>query len=242
MDDRLGGLTHKESLGVLKDLFERLASNRGGLWYQAIKHFLVGTSTEFYMLEVGNSGCIRNLMESFTHAGFSISPMGGNAEKALRASNPKPVFGLRECFRMLAVRAMDFGSTKFVQHETMESTIRHIGLQEGCVATSWEAACNLLLETEKKREDWVRRNRLLGLSPSPIVWTFVGGDHENRWSFAKKDGNRRAPLLVGLVSRDADFGFKGIVEAECLQRLLGREPGTILPSDVFVFSIKVDRG
>lgn len=55
-----------------------------------------------------------------------------------------------------------------------------------------------------------------------------------------KHGVKESPQLVGLVSCDAGLGFEGIAEADYLYRLLGREQGTILQSDVFVFSIETD--
>lgn len=61
-------------------------------------------------------------------------------------------------------------------------------------------------------------------------------------SFVINDKNRKDPLLVGLVFRDADLGFKGIAEAEYLYRRLGREFGTILPTGIFIFSIDTYRG
>jgi hypothetical protein len=241
MDDRLSKLTHEDSHGFLKDLFERLASHRGRLWLQAIKRFLLGTSTEFYMLEIGNTGSIRNLLEQFSHAGFSVSPVGGKADGLLRKSHPKQCSGSRECFRMLPVRAMDFDRTRAVKHATLASAIAHIGLMEGCKAMSWEAACNLLLETEKTDDHAsYRRKSLLELAPTPIVWTFVAGNHDNRTSFATGVESEK-PSLVGLVSPDANLGFRGIAEAEYLWTRLGREPNTILPGDVFVFSIDTDR-
>lgn len=241
MDDRLSKLTHEESQGVLKDILERFASYRGRLWHQATKRFLVGKSTEFHMLEIGNAGNIRNLLEQFSHTGFSVSPIGGEADRYLRRSHPKQYYGLTECFRMLPVRAMDLDRTKAVEHETLASAVQHIGLIEGCVTTSWEAACNLLLETEKTDDHpSYRRKSLLELAPTPIVWTFVAGNHENRTSFATGVKGEK-PKLVGLVSHDAGLGFKGIAEADYLYDRLGRKPGIVLPSDVFVFSIDTDR-
>lgn len=241
MNDRLNRLTHEDSHGLLKDLFERLASYRGRLWHQAIKRFLVGRNTEFHILEIGNAGNIRNLLEQFSHAGFSVSPIGGKADEFLRRSRPRQCFGSTECFRMLPVRAMDLSRTKGVEHKTLASAVQHIGLIEGCVTTSWEAACNLLLETEKTDDHpSYRRKSLLELAPTPIVWTFVAGNHENRTSFAT-GVNGEKPKLVGLVSHDAGLGFKGIVEADYLYDRLGRNPGVVLPSDVFVFSIDTDQ-
>lgn len=173
MNDRL---THVDSQGVLKDIFERFASHRGKLWHEAIKRFLVGSNTEFYMLEIGKWGNSRDLLEAFSHAGFSISSVGGNADSALRKSSPKQCYGERECFRMTPVRAMDFQSTKNVDHKSAASRVQHIGLMSGCVSTSWEAACALLLETVEEKEVFNRRRPLLRLSPSPVVWTFVGGN------------------------------------------------------------------
>ena len=234
MNDRL---THADSQGVLKDIFERFASHRGKLWLEAIRRFLVGSNTEFYMLEIGKWGSSRNLLEAFSHAGFSTSPVNGNADRALRKSNPKQCYGGRECFRMVPVRAMDFELTKNVDHKSMASRVQHIGLMTGCLSTSWEAVCALLLETVEEKEGFNRRKPLLGLSSSPIVWTFVGGDTESRMSFANDDV-KESPQLVGLVSSDAGLGFRGVAEADYLYHRLGREQGTILPSDIFVFSIE----
>ncbi len=237
MNDRL---THHDSQGVLKDIFERFSSHRGKLWHEAIRRFLVGASTEFYMLEIGDSGNLNNLLEKFSHAGLSISPLGGEAEKDLRKSKPRQCYGERECFRMVPVRAMDFDRTKCVDHKTPESKIRHIGLLEGCVATSWEAACKLLLETKETGEcGRPKRRSLLEMSPTPIVWTFVAGNHENRTNFATNAEGER-PKLIGLVSEDAGLGFKGIAEATYLHQRLGRDRGAIFPSDIFVFSINTD--
>lgn len=234
MNDRL---THADSQGVLKDIFERFASHRGKLWHEAVRRFLVGSNTEFYMVEIGKWGTSRNLLEAFSHAGFSVSPVGGNADRALRKSNPKQCYGERECFRMIPVRAMDFESTKNVDHKSVASRVQHVGLIAGCVSTSWEAACALLLETVEEKEGFNRRRPLLGLSPSPVVWTFVGGNTESRMSLANH-GVKETPQLVGLISSDAGLGFKGIAEADYLYHRLGREQGTILPSDIFVFSIE----
>lgn len=232
-------LTHEDSQGVLKDILERFASHRGKLWHEAIKRSLVASSTEFYMLEIGKSGNVRNLLEDFSHAGFSVSPIGGKADSLLRKSRPKQCYGNRECFRMLPVRAMDFDSTKNVDHKTMASRIQHIGLMAGCVSTSWEATCTLLLETTEKKHELDRRRSFLGLSPSPIVWTFTAGNSEERTSFAN-GVKGEVPQLIGLVSGDAGLGFQGIAEADYLYDRLGRERGVILPSDVFVFSIDTD--
>lgn len=234
MSDRL---THEESQGTIKDILERFSSSRGKLWHQAIKRFLLGTSPDFYMVEIGDSGNIRNLLEKFSHAGFSVSPFGGEVEQGLRASNPRQIYRNWECFCMMPVRAMDFQRTRFVQHETQASVIQHIGHVDGCVTTSWEAGCKLLLETqwEEGRIHNMRRT-LLQISPSPVVWTFVGGNHESRLSLATNPASDQ-PRLVCLVSEDAKLGFKGMAEAGYMYQLLGREDGVILPSDIFIFSI-----
>lgn len=232
-------LTHEESQGVLKDILERFSSYRGRLWHQAIKRLLVGKNTDFYMLEIGDYGNIRNLLQKFSQAGFSISPFGGEVEQSLRASNPRQLYGLRECFRMLPVRAMEFERTNAVTHETQTSAIAHIGLMDDCVATSWEGACKLLLELYAKQVWVIRRKTLLEMSPAPIVWTFVGGEYENRFSLAATEDESKRPLLVGLVSEDAGLGFRGIADASYLFQQLGRKDGEFLTSDVFVFSIRI---
>lgn len=191
------------------------------------------------MLEIGKLGSIRNLLEEFSHAGFSISPVDGKVDMTLRRSKISQCYGRTECFRMMSVRAMDLDSTKGVNHKTMASRIQHIGLMAGCVSTSWEAACTLLLETVEKKASFHRRSRLLGLSPSPIVWTFVAGNSENRTSFAN-GVKGEIPQLIGLVSGDAGLGFQGIAEADYLYDRLGRERGVILPSDIFVFSVDIN--
>lgn len=229
-------LTHEDSHGLFKDLFERLASHRGHLWHNAFKRFLVATNPEFYMLEIGQLGTAKLLLEKFHQAGFSISPEGGAAHKAIRASHPKCIFGERECFRMLPVRAMGIdGSLTY-------DSVSLFGHTKGCVSTSWEAACRLLIEVEEKADmahAWVSRRHLLDLAPTPIVWTFVGGDHERRTSFAF-DSEEDQAMLVALVSHGSGLGFKGIVEAEYAYERMGRDPAVILPSDIFVFSINTD--
>lgn len=227
-----GRLTFEDSKGFLRDLFERLASHRGPLWHEAFKRFLVATNPEFYMLEIGKLGSAKLLLEKFHQAGFSISPQDGLAQEALRNSDPKPIFGLRECFRMLPVRAMSLDSSNL-------EAVRQFGRVNGCVATSWEAACWLLMEVEEK-DDLVRslrRRRLLDLAPTPIVWTFAGGDHADRPNLATNLVHRE-PMLVALVSADSGLGFKGIVEAEYMYRRLDRASTGVRPKDVFLFSIK----
>jgi hypothetical protein len=227
-----GRLTHEDSHGLFKDLLERLASYRGHLWHNALKRFLVAASTDFYMLEIGQLGKAQLLLEQFHQAGFSISPEGGRAQEAMRSSAPKPIFGKRECFCMVPVRAMDLKTPP-----TFDS-VSLFGHCNGCVATSWEAACRLLMEVEERDSQGKSlRRHLLDLAPTPIVWTFVGGDHENRTSFAYNSFLER-PMLVALISSGSDLGFKGIAEAEYVYERMGRDPAVILPSDVFAFSIR----
>lgn len=224
-------LMHEDSQGLLKDLFERLASHRGHLWHKALKRFLIATSTDFCMTEIGQLGSAKLLLERFHQAGFSISPQDGVAHQAVRASNPRPIWGEEECFCMVPVRAMQLATP------TLE-TIGTFGHCNGCVATSWEAACRLLIEVEEELDPGRRsRRHLLDLAPTPIVWTLVGGDHESRTSFACNSTSDR-PMLVALVSNGSGLGFKGIVEAEYMYARMKREPALILPSDVFAFSIR----
>ena len=227
-------LTVERTHGLLKDLLERLASSDGHIWHAAFKRFLLEPNPEFYRLEIGSLGAIRLLLERFQQAGFSISPLSGAAEEDLRSSNPKPIYGRRECFRMLPVRAMELGDLPTIDE------VSRFGHVQGCVATSWEAACWLLMEVEQKSETCHRPRRLLNLAPTPIVWTFVGGDHESRASFAI-DSTQQEPMLVALVSAHSGYGFKGIVEAEYMYRCMGRHPSIILPDDTFLFSINTNR-
>ncbi|MBI1833493.1 MAG: hypothetical protein HYR90_01580 [Candidatus Andersenbacteria bacterium] len=221
-------LTFEDSHGFLKDLFERLASYRGPLWHEAFKRFLVATNPEFYMLEIGQLGTAQLLLERFHQAGFSISPHDGVLYEALRNSKPESIYMLQECFRMLPVRAMG---------PPTAYAVRGFGHTNGCVATSWEAACRLLLEVEEKpKQGFHSPRRLLNFAPTPVVWTFVGGDHKSRASLATIS-EQSEPMLVALVSADSGLKFKGIVEAEYMYRCLDRDSNQILPSDVFLFSI-----
>lgn len=229
-------LTHEHSLGLLKDLFEKLAKEEGKLWHNAAKRFLLALNTEFYKLNIGQLGTSQLLLESFHQAGFSISPHEGIATEGMRASNPRCIFGATEYLRMLSVRAMDLEATP-----TCDS-VSNFGCRSGCVATSWEAACRLLMEVEANETGgcgWNSRKRLLNFAPTPIVWTFVGGDNDKRTSFVT-NSEQNQPMLVALVSSGSNLGLKGIVEAEYAYQRLGRAPGLILPSDVFVFSIDTD--
>lgn len=229
-------LTHEDSRDVLKVLFEKLAKEEGKLWHNAIKRFLRALNTELYMLNIGQLGTSNLLLEHFHQAGFSISPYDGAATNAMRASNPRSIFGATEYLRMLSVRAMDLDVPP-----TCDS-VSNFGCRSGCVATSWEAACQLLMEVEENKTGgcgWNSRKRLLNFAPTPIVWMFVGGDHDTRARFTV-DSIAEQPMLVALVSSGSDLGFKGIVEAEYAYQRMGRAPGVILPSDVFVFSIDTD--
>ncbi len=137
---------------------------------------------------------------------------------------------------MVPVRAMNLETPPTYDSVTL------FGHVNGCVATSWEAACRLLMEVEEEADPahaWISRRHLLNLTSTPIVWTFVGGDHESRTSFAT-DSEEDQPMLVALVSSGSELGFKGIAEAEYVHERMGRKPGVILPSDVFVFSIDTD--
>ena len=98
-----------------------------------------------------------------------------------------------------------------------------------------------MLEVDQKQENlFSPRIGLLDRSPAPVVWTFCEGIHTDRMSLRMSIGEGGLHL-VGLVSADAGLGFKGVVEAETLFGMLGRTPGEMLPSDVFVFSINTEK-
>jgi hypothetical protein len=231
--DRL--LTHRETNGVVSDIFQRLASVNGRLWFEAQKRFLTGVSTDFYMLRIGHHGSSGLMLESFDRAGYVFQPQHGAVRRAAELSNPRLVSGRVECVRMFPVRAMGFktGATR--------KQVRGIGVKNDCVSTSIEAACCLMMEKDQRSEiPYMRKLSLLDRAPTGIVWTFMEGDHERRGSLETQGGNVGNPHLVALVSEDAGLGVKGIVEADYLNDLLKRDRDRLAPEDTILFSLQLD--
>ncbi len=212
-----GRLTHDETQGTLTDLFQRLASTRGHYWLRGLKRYLVAKSPDFYMLDVNRFRNPRVMLERMAESGAYPAPPAGRIRRAIETSTPQ---GLgTECLGLTSVRAMGFpgGATS--------EQVRRFGRVNKHVATSYEAACMLFMEPEGKG--------LLRLSPSPIVWTFLGGNYENRQNLFLNDAP--VPELVALVSKDADMGVVGIVEPE----VMGRDTDRFEPNDMFLLSLEI---
>jgi hypothetical protein len=214
-DDRL---THEDTRGVLLDLFERLGSAYGRLWFGGLKRWIRAKGPDFYVLDLGGHQTMRVLLDDMhrQHHAFVTMPA---SKVGFAISNNRPCLG-RECLWMTSVRAMGFlsGATR--------DEIRHYGRLNGCVATSYEAGCKLLMEPIGKG--------LLRLAPSPIVWTFVGGNHRNRQNLFISDDE--PPELVALASDDSHLSSNGIKEPKYV---IGHDGENFAPSDMFIFSLEI---